>query len=77
LQNFARKYKIAIDQLSFEFVFIDHMSWSDVEKAPEDGSYVWGLFLEGARWDYTNHVLTESRPKELFSEWPMMHLVPK
>jgi dynein heavy chain len=35
------------------------------------------MFLEGARWDYEKHHLTQSRPKELFSDWPLMHCIPK
>ena len=28
------------------------------------------VFLEGARWDYDTHLLTESRPKELYRGFP-------
>jgi len=35
------------------------------------------MYLEGAMWNSTKHMLDESRPKELFSNLPMMHLVPK
>jgi dynein heavy chain-like protein len=31
--------------------------------APRDGVYMKGLFIEGARWDYENHCLTDQRPK--------------
>ena len=34
------------------------------------------MFLEGCRWDFDRHQLTESRAKELFSDLPMMHLKP-
>jgi len=30
------------------------------------------MYLEGARWDSETHKLTESNPKELFSNLPMM-----
>lgn len=33
-----------------------------VEK-PEDGAYVWGLFLEGTKWNYKVMELDESDPK--------------
>jgi dynein heavy chain len=38
--------------------------------------YIYGLFLEGARWDSTNHCLAESNPKELYNDFPTIHLDP-
>jgi len=49
LQNYARKYKFPIDTVSFSFVMRDE-SPEELSR-PEDGTYVYGLFLEGARWD--------------------------
>lgn len=43
---------------------------------PENGCYIRGLFLEGARWDPDAFELSESRPKELYTEMPVMWLIP-
>jgi dynein heavy chain, axonemal len=43
---------------------------------PEEGAYIRGMFIEGARWDADAHVLAESRPRELYTEMPYLHLVP-
>lgn len=51
LQNYARKYNIAIDRLSFEVKIIDDIKPQDITEAPDDGAYVFGMFLEGAKWD--------------------------
>lgn len=35
-----------------------------------------GLFMEGARWDSDAGAIGESKPKELFSEMPIIWLRP-
>jgi len=52
-------------------------SASDLKTSPEDGCYIRGLYAEGARWDMTESQLTESRPKELFTEMPIIWLIPE
>ncbi len=77
-QNFARKYKIPIDHLTFTFEVM-HVEADDkhtISEGPENGVYIYGLYLEGARWDRDKHVLGESLPKILYDTLPCMHLVP-
>jgi len=67
LQNFARKYSIPIDTAEFDFRVLtpSEVTKSKTEK-PEDGAYIHGLFIEGARWVIEDHVIGESLPRELF-----------
>lgn len=51
-------------------------SVSELKKRPEEGCYIHGLFLEGARWDPMSFQLAESRPKELYTEMAVIWLVP-
>jgi len=76
LQNYARKNGFAIDSLGWNFVVQDTKTYENTKTAPEDGCYITGFFLEGARWDYETHMLTESRPKELYTDFPLMWLEP-
>ncbi|XP_030596674.1 dynein heavy chain 3, axonemal isoform X2 [Archocentrus centrarchus] len=73
-QNFARKYTIPIDYIGFEFEVTKEESHMD--EKPEDGAYIRGLFMEGARWDRQNMVIGESLPKILFDSLPIIKLKP-
>merc|ERR1711971_211666 len=51
-------------------------SVKELTQQPPSGCYIRGLYLEGARWDSVTHMLGESRPKELFTDVPVILLVP-
>ncbi|XP_050390512.1 dynein axonemal heavy chain 1 [Patella vulgata] len=75
LQNYARKMKISIDTISFDFKVLTE-NVSDLKETPEHGCYINGLFLEGARWDYDKGMLAESKAKELYTDMPALWLIP-
>jgi dynein heavy chain len=52
------------------------MTHEDIKGAPPDGCFIYGLYLEGCKWDYNTHVLNDSDPKKLFQPLPLMHLNP-
>ncbi len=87
LQNYARRYKVEIDTLNFDF----EMMQSDPTNyetevfqnsnisgllVPEDGALVSGMFFEGAAWNYKSKLLDESEPKKLFASAPIVWLKP-
>ena len=76
LQAFARKNQFAIDSVQWNFNVRDTMTYANTTEPPPDGCYITGFFLEGARWDYDAHLLAESRPKELYTDFPLMWLEP-
>ena len=49
---------------------------AELTSRPSNGCFIRGLFLEGARWDYEKHELAESRPKELYTDMPIIWLKP-
>ena len=77
MQNYARKYSIAIDTLTFDFDVVHDVpdDGKDVE-APEDGIHVVGMFLEGCQWDPKERVLGESDAKILYTKCPMIWFRP-
>ncbi|KAJ3188443.1 Dynein heavy chain 3, axonemal [Gaertneriomyces sp. JEL0708] len=73
LQNYARKYSIPIDLLTMSFTI---MTDALPSTSPEDGVYVRGPFLEGARWDRTTNQLAEQNPKQLTDSMPVVWVTP-
>ncbi len=76
MQNYARSKQFPIDTIAFDFIMLDTFSADSITTKPSDGVYIRGLFLEGARWDPEIRSLNDSRPKQLFSPAPIMHLSP-
>ncbi|XP_035245196.1 dynein heavy chain 1, axonemal isoform X1 [Anguilla anguilla] len=76
LQNFARRSVLSIDTIGFDFKVMKE-SAKELRERPDMGCYIHGLFLEGARWDAQAGCLTESRPKELYTEMGVIWMVPE
>jgi len=49
----------------------------DVNHGPEDGVFVDGMFLEGARWDRKQKKLRPGVPGQLLSSVPIVHFRPR
>lgn len=75
-QSFSRKYKIAIDILKFSFEFQTYFEVNQIEAVPEDGCLVYGLYMEGSRWDADSMVLADPFPGEKYSLAPLILFSP-
>jgi dynein heavy chain len=75
LQTFARKHMEAIDGLSFEFEILLTSS-ENISVAPDDGVIIYGLYLEGARFDQSLQRVVESIPGKMYDLLPAIHFKP-
>jgi dynein heavy chain len=76
LQTFARKYMVAVNTLSFTFEVL-HEKKEDITERPDDGVICWGFNFEGARFDEESFLMAESRRGEIYTDLPLVHMVPK
>jgi dynein heavy chain len=74
-QNYARKHRIAIDLLDYDFEVVEDEAHA-TSHPPDDGIYVTGPYLEGAKWNATSWHLDESDPKVLYAKAPMVWFRP-
>jgi dynein heavy chain len=65
LQTHARQYRIAIEKLDFAFEIMEQEGPEEIEGKPEDGVYIYGLYIEMARWDRESGHVTESFPGKM------------
>jgi dynein heavy chain len=75
LQTYARKHMEAIDGLSFKFKILT-VQPEAITESPEDGVIVFGLYLEGARFDQQKQLVVESTPGIMYDLLPAIHFQP-
>ena len=72
-QNYARKHSIPIDLLTHDFnIMVDEEPLMN----PENGAFIKGVFLSGARWDRLTRQLVEQFPNILFDSLPIIWIFP-
>jgi len=75
LQTHARKYQVAVDELSLSNSIINR-EVDEITQAPEDGVIVYGLWMEGARFNRELESMDMSILGQMFTAMPPIHLVP-
>ncbi len=73
-----RNEQWALDDMTYTTMVTEHEHGGAVKKAPDEGVYVHGLFIDGAAWKLSknkeNRSLTDSEPKILFCALPVLHV---
>ena len=75
LQTHSRKYKISIDSLVFSFE-VTSWNFSEFYSKNTDGVHVYGLFLEGAKWDRNDMIIVDNFDKEIYCSMPVIQFLP-
>jgi dynein heavy chain len=76
LQGYSRENQIPVDVLSFEFFICETDDPHDVDCAPESGIYIYGMFLDGAKWDYAEETLADQDFGVMYCTAPIVQFVP-
>ena len=71
MQTTARRNEWALDR-TVVITEVTKKQVEDIQVASRDGAYIYGLTLEGARFDEKTGMLDDSKPKELFSPLPVI-----
>ncbi|KAG2465097.1 DYH11 protein, partial [Polypterus senegalus] len=71
MQSMARKNEWPLDKMCLT-VDVTKKSKDDYGHPPREGAYIHGLYMEGARWDIQNGVITEARLKDLTPAMPVI-----
>jgi len=74
LQTTARSNNLPLDEMDIYTDMTSEMNPAMMTSPSEDGMYIHGLFMEGARWDLKKGVIAESLPKELHPAMPVMRV---
>ncbi|XP_069916320.1 dynein axonemal heavy chain 17 isoform X4 [Oryctolagus cuniculus] len=73
MQSMARKNEWPLDKMCLS-VEVTKKNREDMTAPPREGAYVYGLFMEGARWDIQTGVIAEARLKELTPAMPVIFI---
>lgn len=71
MQSMARKNEWPLDRMTLQ-VDVTKKGKDDFNAPPREGAYIYGLFMEGARWDTQTGMIAESRLKELTPAMPVI-----
>ena len=72
-QVVGRKAGWELNRVMIATDFMKKQYPEEFDQPAKDGSYIYGLVLEGARWDIPSGMMDESRPKEMFSLMPVVY----
>ncbi len=76
VQTTCRSKGWALDKSTLYTVVLKERDPAAITKRIDQGTYIQGMFIEGARWNTDKDCLDYQRPKELIEELPLVQIVP-
>ena len=76
LQSHSRKHSLPIDRLSFEAHVVKQPP-EQIIHPPEDGAYIYGLFIDGAKWSQENWCVMDNDTDVVYNNFPVVHILPR
>ncbi|KAL2077981.1 hypothetical protein ACEWY4_025666 [Coilia grayii] len=73
MQSMARRNEWPLDKMCLQ-CDVTKKSREDFTAPPREGAYVYGLFMEGARWDTQAGIIVDARLKELTPAVPVIFI---
>ena len=74
-QVYARANQLPLDVMAF-MTEVTKVTPQEIDKYSEEGAYIHGLTMEGARWDVQEGTVKDSNPKELRCLLPVINVIP-
>lgn len=74
MQQTARKNEWPLDKMALHCEVMKKYNKEDFTTPPREGSYLHGMFMEGARWDTATGMIQEAKMKELQPRMPVLFL---
>ena len=71
MQTTSMQFAYDLDQMAL-YVDVLKKSADQIDTAAREGAHVYGMMMEGARWDVAGMTIEESRMKELYPRMPVM-----
>jgi len=76
VQTTCRAKNWALDKSTLYTIVTKHKDAREIKKRLEHGTYIHGLYLEGAKWNSDRDCLDYQDPMELIVEMPLIQIVP-
>ncbi|XP_032945882.1 dynein axonemal heavy chain 9 [Rhinolophus ferrumequinum] len=73
MQSMARRNEWPLDQMALQ-CDVTKKNREEFRSPPREGAYVYGLFMEGARWDAQAGIIAEAKLKDLTPPMPVVFI---